>query len=170
MNNTQKGIAIILVLFAAVGVWALTMRDGAEKALAPASPSPMASVKPATSPTTMDSTESSTMSGDDTSVQLETRELKMDDEARTIAVEAGSFYYKPAEIRVKKGETVTIEMNSVDMMHDFNIDELGVKIPITRSGSTNSVTFTADTVGTFEYYCSVGNHRAQGQVGTLIVE
>lgn len=89
---------------------------------------------------------------------------------RTITVEAGSFYYKPAEIRVKKGQKVKIVMNSVDMMHDFNIDELGVKLPITKSGETNTVEFTPDKVGQFEYYCSVGQHRKNGQVGTLIVE
>jgi heme/copper-type cytochrome/quinol oxidase subunit 2 len=56
------------------------------------------------------------------------------------------------------------------MMHDFVIDELGVKIPVTQAGDTSVVEFVADTPGTYEYYCSVGEHRAQGQVGTLIVE
>jgi len=37
-------------------------------------------------------------------------------------------------------------------------------------GTPTSVTFVADKTGTFEYYCSVGNHRAQGMVGKLIVE
>jgi len=91
-------------------------------------------------------------------------------EVTTIDLEAGSFYYKPTEIRVKKGEKIKIVMKSVDMMHDFNIDELGVKIPITKSGETATVEFTADQVGEFEYYCSVGQHRANGQVGTIIVE
>ncbi len=91
-------------------------------------------------------------------------------EVRTIEVTAGGFYYQPAEIRVKQGETVRVEMKSVDMMHDFVIDELGVNIPITQAGESNSVEFTADTKGTFQYYCSVGNHRTQGQVGTIIVE
>ena len=91
-------------------------------------------------------------------------------EVRTIEVEAGSFYYSPAQIRVKKGETVRIVMNSVDMMHDLVIDELNVRIPVTQSGKSNTVEFTADTVGEFEYYCSVGSHRAQGQVGTIVVE
>lgn len=91
-------------------------------------------------------------------------------EVQIVEVEAGSFYYEPNEIRVKQGETVRIVMTSVDMMHDFKIDELGVSLPITRNGETNEVEFTADTVGEFEFYCSVGEHRANGQVGTLIVE
>ncbi len=90
--------------------------------------------------------------------------------AKNIDVEAGSFYYKPNEIRVKKGETVKITLHSVSMMHDFNIDELNVKMPIVKNGNTGTVEFVADKAGTFEYYCSVGQHRANGQVGKIIVE
>lgn len=86
-----------------------------------------------------------------------------------ITIEAGSFYYKPNLITVKKGEKVKIILNSVTMMHDLNIDELGIKIPVTKTGNSASVEFTADKVGEFEYYCSVGQHRANGQVGKLIV-
>ncbi len=89
---------------------------------------------------------------------------------RTINIEAGSFYYNPKEIRAKKGETLKIVMTSKDMMHDFVIDDLNVKLPITKAGDTNEVTFTVDKAGTFEYYCGVGNHRKMGQVGKLIVE
>lgn len=87
-----------------------------------------------------------------------------------IEVEAGSFYYEPNEIRVKQGDKVRIVMNSVSMMHDFVIDELGVKMPFVQNGDIGTVEFTANEKGSFEYYCSVGQHRAQGQVGTLIVE
>jgi plastocyanin len=90
--------------------------------------------------------------------------------AGSVDVETGSFYYKPNEIRVKKGETVKITLHSVSMMHDFNIDELNVKSPIVKNGDTGTVEFVASKAGEFEYYCSVGQHRAQGQVGKLIVE
>ena len=56
------------------------------------------------------------------------------------------------------------------MMHDFVIDELNVKSEIIKSGETGEVEFTPDTIGEFEFYCSVGQHRANGMVGTLIVE
>lgn len=93
-----------------------------------------------------------------------------DSEVTKVELEAGSFYYAPDTIRVKKGETVRIVMTSKDMMHDFNIDELDVKLPITKSGETNTIDFKATKTGTFEYYCSVGQHRVNGQVGKLIVE
>ena len=36
-------------------------------------------------------------------------------------------------------------------------------------GEEQTITFVADKTGGFEFYCSVGNHRAMGMVGTLIV-
>lgn len=104
---------------------------------------------------------------DDSDLEGGTEEILGD--VVVVSIEGGSFLYKPNEISVKKGQTVRIELNSKDMMHDFNIDELGVKMPIVKSGDTGTVEFVADTVGEFEFYCSVGQHRANGQVGTLIV-
>jgi len=88
----------------------------------------------------------------------------------SIEVEGGSFYFKPNEIRVKVGDRVKITLNSVSIMHDFVIDELNVKSATAPAGQSTTVEFMADKTGTFEYYCSVGNHRAQGQIGKLIVE
>ena len=91
-------------------------------------------------------------------------------EVKEFTLEAGSFYFKPNEIRVKKGDRVRVTVNAVSMMHDFVIDELNVKVPVTQSGRSNSVEFVASEAGTFQFYCSVGNHKAQGQTGTIVVE
>ena len=50
------------------------------------------------------------------------------------------------------------------------IDEFGVRTKQITAGQTDEINFTADKVGTFEYYCSVGKHRALGMKGNLIVE
>src|SRR3989338_5598779 len=89
---------------------------------------------------------------------------------KTINIQASSYFYNPEEIREKVGETVKIVLTADDTTHNFNIDEFGVKIPTIEAGNTASVEFTPDTIGEFEYYCSVGQHRQLGQVGTLIVE
>lgn len=102
-------------------------------------------------------------------VALPTAATPVDVVNSAIAIEAGSFYFKPNLIRVKKGEKVKLTLNSVSMMHDFNIDELGIRIPVTKSGNSGTVEFTANKVGEFEFYCSVGEHRQLGQVGKLIV-
>ncbi len=87
-----------------------------------------------------------------------------------IKMEAGSFYFKPNVIRAKIGQTVRVELAAVSMQHDFVIDKLGVKSALVPSGQSTTVEFVADTLGEFEFYCSVGNHRQQGMIGTLIVE
>ena len=93
-----------------------------------------------------------------------------EENVKMIEVEAGGFYFKPNELRVKKGEKVKLTLKSVELMHDFVVDELGIKVPVTTDGNSSTVEFTADKAGSFQYYCSVGNHRKNGQVGTLVVE
>lgn len=87
-----------------------------------------------------------------------------------ITVEGGNYYYKPNEITVKAGQKVTIEFSAKGMMHDFVIDELGVKTPVIQAGKTATVEFTPMQPGEYTFYCSVGDHRAKGMEGTLIVE
>jgi len=75
------------------------------------------------------------------------------------------------ELRVKVGDIVRIEFSSTQGFHDWVVDEFNAATEKVREtdGSTY-VEFEADQVGTFEYYCSVGSHRANGMVGKLIVE
>lgn len=86
-----------------------------------------------------------------------------------VTLEAGNFYFKPNVINAKLGQTVRVTINSVSMQHDFVIDDLGVKSTVLPSGKSETIEFVADTIGEFEFYCSVGNHRQQGMVGTLVV-
>lgn len=92
------------------------------------------------------------------------------EKASTIKIEGGGFYFKPNEIRVKKGEKVTVELKNAGGMHDFVIDELNVKAKLTKTGETATVEFTPTKAGEFEFYCSVADHRQKGMKGVLIVE
>lgn len=87
-----------------------------------------------------------------------------------IEVEGGNFTFSPNEIRVKAGETVTIKLNATDLRHNFVIDELNVRTEVIEAGSSGAITFTPTEPGKYEFYCGVGTHRANGMVGTLIVE
>src|SRR4030042_2574760 len=84
------------------------------------------------------------------------------DFVKSIEVEGGMYYFDPSEIRVKAGEKVTITFRNVEGMHDFVIDELGVRTEQIKAGETETVEFTPENPGTYEFYCSVGNHRAMG--------
>lgn len=85
-------------------------------------------------------------------------------------VEGGEFFFKPNLIKVKKGDTVKIIFNNSGGMHDWVLDEFKARTKVIRSGESATVEFVADKTGSFEYYCSVSQHRQLGMKGTLIVE
>lgn len=92
-------------------------------------------------------------------------------EAVVVEVRGFEFGFSPEEIKVKKGDKVRVVFkNTGKMTHNFVVDEFGVSTQIIAGGAQDTVEFVADTAGTFEFYCSVGNHRALGMVGKLIVE
>jgi len=92
------------------------------------------------------------------------------EEVVEIDVEAGHFSFSPNEITVKLGQTVRINLTAADLQHNFSLDEFDVSSEIVAEGESTTVEFLADQTGEFEFYCNVGSHRAQGQVGTLIIE
>ncbi len=89
---------------------------------------------------------------------------------KTFAVSGKPFSFNPKEIKVNKGDTVKIVFTNTEGLHDWVIDEFNARTPQIQAGKTAEVTFIADKAGSFQYYCSVGNHRAQGMWGTLIVQ
>ena len=89
--------------------------------------------------------------------------------AKEFTVHGGSFYMKPSLITVKKGDTVKITFINDGGFHDFVLDAFNIKTDVMGSGKSTTVTFVADKVGSFPYYCSVSNHRAMGMQGTLVV-
>ena len=101
--------------------------------------------------------------GGDTSMQADANVV-------VVEVVGKPFAFTPKEIRVKQGQTVQINFTNEQGTHDLVLDEFGARTPVIQTGQKASVTFVADKKGTFEYYCSVGDHRARGMVGKLIVE
>ncbi len=89
---------------------------------------------------------------------------------KTFEVKGLNFAFDIKEIKVKLNDKVKINFTNTEGMHDFRIDELGAKTNIIKTGETDSLEFVASKVGTFEYYCSVGQHRTNGMWGKLIVE
>lgn len=82
-----------------------------------------------------------------------------------------NYEYDIKEIRVKKGDTVTINFKSDQGFHDWVVDEFSAATDrVSEKDGITSVTFVADKVGTFQYYCSVMTHRQMGMIGYLIVE
>lgn len=91
-------------------------------------------------------------------------------ETKTFTLTGEPYTFSQDEIRVNVGDTVTINFSSTEGNHDWVLDEFNAATDEVSEGESDSVTFVADQAGTFEFYCSVEDHRANGMVGTLIVE
>ena len=89
---------------------------------------------------------------------------------QTLNLNGLNFDFSETEIRVKMGDTVVINFTSAGGFHDWTVDEFSAKTSRVNTGQSTSVTFVANKKGTFQYYCSVGSHRALGMIGNLIVE
>ncbi len=99
-----------------------------------------------------------------------TTTLETESEIKTFTVDGSNFTFSTNEIKVKQGDKVKIIFNNKAGFHDWVLDEFNVRTPQIQAGETATVEFTADKTGTFEYYCSVGQHRQNGMKGSLIVE
>lgn len=107
--------------------------------------------------------------GDDSGEEAEAGQLK------TFVLTGENFRFimdgaQNPDLRVNVGDRVRIEFTSDEGFHDWTVDEFNAATSKVNAGQSAFVEFTADSEGTFEYYCSVGSHRAAGMKGRLIVE
>jgi heme/copper-type cytochrome/quinol oxidase subunit 2 len=73
---------------------------------------------------------------------------------RHVRIEARSFDYSPAEIRVDTGDRVTLELVAYDYAHGIYVD--GYDLNVTAEpGQPGVLSFVADRPGTFRLRCSV---------------
>lgn len=85
-----------------------------------------------------------------------------------VEVEAHDIYFVPEEIRAPAGDLrVTLREEGV-AAHSFVIDALDFKLAVTGGDEEDTGEVTLEP-GTYEYYCDVPGHRAQGMVGSLVV-
>lgn len=90
-----------------------------------------------------------------------------------IALTASNFEYSQDTIEAAPGDTVVIDLTVESGSHDFVIDELDVQTSLLGPGETERIEFIIpeDAAGkTYDFYCSVGSHRAQGMEGQLVIE
>ena len=114
--------------------------------------------------------ESEATEDENTEEEAKDSEGAMKKTVKEVRVEGSPFKFTPNVIRVKRGDTVRVTFMNNEGFHDYLLDEFNVKTKQLQAGGQETVSFVADKTGTFEYYCSVGTHRAQGMVGSLIVQ
>ncbi len=91
-------------------------------------------------------------------------------ETKEVTISSSNFKYTPSLINVNKGDKVKITLKNNGGMHDLFIDSYDVKTKVIESGQEDSIEFIADKAGTFDFWCTIGNHKAMGMVGKLVVQ
>ncbi|HLY42826.1 MAG TPA: cupredoxin domain-containing protein [Terracidiphilus sp.] len=88
-------------------------------------------------------------------------------DAQVVQVTAKRFAFEPAEVTVKKGEPVQLELKSADVAHGVRFRELNVDLHVGK-GKTADTRFTPEKTGTFVGHCSVFCGSGHGRMTLTI--
>jgi cytochrome c oxidase subunit II len=79
---------------------------------------------------------------------------------RVIELTAKRFEFTPSEVRLTKGEPVTLRIASADATHGLYMKSLGIDAEI-EHGKTTEVSFTPQVAGRFtaicDHFCGAGH-------------
>lgn len=81
-----------------------------------------------------------------------------------------NFKFAPDTVTVKRGERVHITAVSDQGVHNVFVDGYNARTAVKSTGGQDATEFVADKAGTFDMWCEVGSHKANGMIGKLIVE
>jgi cytochrome c oxidase subunit 2 len=86
-----------------------------------------------------------------------------------IKMVAKKFVYVPAEIHVKQGEAVVLQISAPEVPMGFSLPDYGLRADL-MPGKVTAVRFTADKAGTFTFLCDVFCGTGHEDMnGTLVV-
>ena len=86
-----------------------------------------------------------------------------------LTLTATDIAYDMSNISAMVSQQINITfVNDGALEHNFIIDEFGVE-NLLQSGENVAISFTAQTPGTYEFYCNVAGHLEAGMKGTLTV-
>jgi plastocyanin len=155
-KGTGIAIGIIVLVLIAVGVFAIGNNDSDNTA----------------DNNSQSTTESQANTESATPSDSEEKKEMLENSDVTVDLVGSNFEFSQNEITAKPGDTVTINYSVDGGSHDFVIDELNVQSEVLGSSDSATITFTVpeDAAGeTYSFYCSIGNHRAQGMEGQLVI-
>lgn len=73
---------------------------------------------------------------------------------RSYRIQASQFSYSPSVLYANPGDLVTVELQSVDVVHGFSLDGYNIETAA-DPGQTERLSFIADKQGTFRFRCTV---------------
>lgn len=89
--------------------------------------------------------------------------------SREIIVTSTSYAFVPNIVSFKSRERVVLVFKNIEGAHSIDIPALGIKTKILQAGEEARMDISVKKPGTYEFYCLVGNHKAQGMTGKIIV-
>lgn len=160
MDNTKIIVAVVLVLLLGGGAYFYFQGQNMN-----AEVTNNGSMTQSVAPTPSMAPSDHAMMGSDSAMMEKTGTVK------EFTVDGSNFKFEPSTMTVNKGDTVKIVFKNTGGFHDFVIDEFaGAKTKQIGANASETIEFVVDKAGSFEYYCSVGNHRGMGMKGTLTVK
>jgi len=73
---------------------------------------------------------------------------------RIFRINARQYAYSPSELEINRGDSVTIQLVSTDVVHGLYLDGYDLSV-VADPGQTASLTFTADKPGSFRFRCNI---------------
>jgi plastocyanin len=168
MNKTTTIVIIILIL--GLGIWALARNDDMSMNDDSMNTSLSGSPESETNDTDLNqpTTPADTSTGADVSTGVSTGVTV--GAVKSFTIESTNYSFSTTNMTVNKGDKVRITLKNTQGSHDLKVDGYDVKTKLMTSPGEDTIEFTADKSGTFEFYCTYGNHRAMGMKGTLTVK
>jgi heme/copper-type cytochrome/quinol oxidase subunit 2 len=88
---------------------------------------------------------------------------------RQVTVSARSFAFEPGTVRVNRGDTVIVNLESTDVVHGLYVDGYGLATQA-EPGRPGQLTFVADRSGAFRFRCNVAcGNLHPFMIGKLVV-
>jgi heme/copper-type cytochrome/quinol oxidase subunit 2 len=89
---------------------------------------------------------------------------------RHITLSARSFAFEPGTVRVNRGDTVIVNLESTDVVHGLYVDGYGVSTQA-EPGRPGQLTFVAARSGAFRFRCNVAcGNLHPFMIGKLVVD
>jgi cytochrome c oxidase subunit II len=87
-----------------------------------------------------------------------------------VPIQVRRFEFTPAQIVLKRGVPVILELTSLDVVHGFNVPGLGIRTDVVP-GHPTQVRLVPDKIGQFDFrcdhFCGLGHWKVKG---TIVVE
>jgi plastocyanin len=92
-------------------------------------------------------------------------------QVQKVTVVGTEYAFNPSTFTLKKGQPAEITFKNMGAFpHNLTIADLNLKTKTIQPGEEDTIQFTPDKTGQFEFLCTVPGHADKGMKGTLTVQ